>query len=328
MQLLIIYVLIQLVQDDPGVLAAGIFAFTYTLTLLNRFFEINTITRQVEESLLKASSMSEMLKEEIEIQDSPDAKKLVVSAGEIKLDNVTFAYENQDHQSGVFKHLSLTIQPGEKVGVVGPSGGGKSTLTRLLMRFEDVNSGAILIDGQNIAEVTQGSLRSSIAYVSQEPLLFHRTIRENIAYGDIKSSKETIISAAKKANAHDFIMSLPNGYETVVGERGIKLSGGQRQRVAIARAILKNAPLLILDEATSALDSESEVLIQAALTKLMKGRTSIVIAHRLSTIQRMDRIIVIDNGKIVQEGSHKSLLDQQGIYSKLWAHQSGGFLED
>ena len=198
----------------------------------------------------------------------------------------------------------------------------------IYLTFRDLQSGSINIDGQNIAEVTQASLRSNIAYVPQEPLLFHRAIGENISYGKPDASQSEIESAAKKARAHDFITSLVNGYDTVVGERGVKLSGGQRQRVAIARAILKDAPVLVLDEATSALDSESEVLIQEALRELMKNRTAIVIAHRLSTIQKMDRIIVLDDGKITEEGTHKELLKKNGTYAKLWAHQSGGFLED
>ena len=198
----------------------------------------------------------------------------------------------------------------------------------MLLRFADINSGAILIDGQNIATATQESLRHHIAYVPQEPMLFHRSLRENIAYGKIDASDEAIIRAAKQANAWEFIEKLPEGLDTEVGERGVKLSGGQRQRIAIARAILKDAPILILDEATSALDSESEKLIQQAFTRLMKGRTSIVIAHRLSTIQKMDRIIVMDNGAITESGSHSDLLDHKGIYAKLWSHQSGGFIEE
>jgi ATP-binding cassette subfamily B protein len=197
-----------------------------------------------------------------------------------------------------------------------------------LLRFDDIDSGAITVDGQNIAEVTQDSLRQAISYVPQEPLLFHRSVSENIAYGQPDASKAAIAKAATSAHAADFIEKLADGYDTVVGERGVKLSGGQRQRVAIARAILKNAPILVLDEATSALDSESEVLIQDALWKLMEGRTAIVIAHRLSTIQKMDRIIVLEDGQITEEGTHKQLLKQKGTYAKLWAHQSGGFLEE
>jgi ATP-binding cassette subfamily B protein len=222
----------------------------------------------------------------------------------------------------------LHIKPGEKIGLVGPSGGGKSTLTRLLLRFEELTTGTITIDGQNIAEITQASLREAISYVPQEPLLFHRPILENIAYGRPTATPAEVRAAAKAAHAADFIKDLPHGYDTIVGERGVKLSGGQRQRIAIARAILKDAPLLILDEATSALDSESEVLIQDALWKLMQKRTAIVIAHRLSTIQKMDRILVLEDGAIVEEGTHKQLLKLGGTYARLWGHQSGGFLEN
>ena len=201
-------------------------------------------------------------------------------------------------------------------------------MVRLLLRFSDVDQGSILIDGQDIARITQDDLHAHIAYVPQEPLLFHRSIAENIAYGLQDADMDAIRRAAKQAHAAEFIDTLPNGYDTLVGERGVKLSGGQRQRIAIARAMLKNAPILLLDEATSALDSESEVLIQKALWKLMEGRTAIVIAHRLSTIQKMDRIIVLDNGSIVEEGSHKALIKHGGTYAKLWAHQSGGFIDD
>jgi ATP-binding cassette subfamily B protein len=222
----------------------------------------------------------------------------------------------------------LSIHAGEKIGLVGHSGSGKTTFTRLLLRFSDLDKGEILIDGQNIANITQDDLHNEIAYVPQEPLLFHRSIKENISYGQPAASMSEIDKAAKQAHAEDFIEQLPKGYETLVGERGVKLSGGQRQRIAIARALLKDAPILLLDEATSALDSESEALIQDALWKLMEGRTAIVIAHRLSTIQRMDRIVVMDDGKIVEQGSHKKLLKLGGTYAKLWARQSGGFIED
>ncbi len=224
--------------------------------------------------------------------------------------------------------LNLEIAAGEKIGLVGHSGSGKTTLTKLLLRFNDIDGGEILIDGQNIANITQEDLRKCIAYVPQEPLLFHRTIRENIAYANPEASSKDIEEAAKKAYAQEFIEKLPKGYDTLVGERGVKLSGGQRQRVAIARAILKDAPILILDEATSALDSESEKLIQAALWELMKGRTAIVIAHRLSTIQRMDRILVLNDGEVIEQGKHAELLEKNGTYAKLWAHQSGGFIEE
>jgi ATP-binding cassette subfamily B protein len=327
MQALLIYVIIRLVQQDPALLGIGIFAFSFTVTLSNRLFEVNMLIRTIEESLLMASPMTQIITETPEIQDKRGAKKLEVQGGGVSFSNVTFTYQDTDSKETVFSHLNLNIAPGEKVGLIGPSGGGKSTLTRLLLRFEDINDGEIAIDGQNIAEFTQESLRQSIAYVPQEPLLFHRTIRENIAYGKPGANLQAIKKAAALAHAHSFIVKLKKSYNTVVGERGVKLSGGQRQRIAIARAILKDAPILVLDEATSALDSESEVLIQAALWKLMEDRTAIVVAHRLSTIQKMDRIVVLDNGKIVEQGTHAQLLKQKGLYAKLWSHQSGGFIE-
>ena len=213
------------------------------------------------------------------------------------------------------------------MGIVGHSGAGKSTITKLLLRFNDITEGSITIDGQDIRNVTQDDLRSVISYVPQEPILFHRPIKENINYGKIDASQEEVIDVAIKAHADDFISKLPKGYDTLVGERGVKLSGGERQRVAIARAMLKDSPILMLDEATSSLDSISESYIQDAFTELMKGKTTIVIAHRLSTIQKMDRIIVLDKGKIVEEGTHKELLSKDGLYADLWNHQTGGFLQ-
>jgi ATP-binding cassette subfamily B protein len=239
--------------------------------------------------------------------------------------DVTFGH---DADKPLFKNLNLRIQSGEKIGLVGPSGGGKTTLTTLLLRFMDIQDGTISVDGQDISKVTQNDLRSRIAYVPQEPLLFHRSLRENIRYGQLDASDEMVEAVSKMANAHEFIDTLSDKYETLVGERGTKLSGGQRQRVAIARAMIKNAPILVLDEATSALDSESEELIQDALWRLMEGRTAIVIAHRLSTIQKMDRILVLKNGAIVEESSHRDLIRQGGVYADLWNRQSGGFIEE
>jgi len=222
----------------------------------------------------------------------------------------------------------LTIKGGEKLALVGPSGAGKTTITKLILRFYDVKNGAIEIDGQNISNITQESLRNAIAFVPQEPILFHRTLMENIRYGRRDASDEEVIMAAKKAHCHEFISTLPENYQTYVGERGVRLSGGERQRVAIARAILKNAPILVLDEATSSLDSESEALIQEALQILMQGKTVVVIAHRLSTIMKMDTIVVIEGGKIVAEGTHNELIKQGGLYKKLWSIQAGGFHSD
>lgn len=327
-QILFIVIVVHQVSQDPALLSTGIFAFSYTMTLSNRLFQIGIMMRTAEEALLLAMPMSEMLQEKIEIVDSKAAKDLVIKNGGVEFKNVTFHYADDPAHEAVFRKLNLLIRPGEKVGLVGPSGGGKTTLTKLLLRFEDIQAGSIQIDKQDIAAVTQTSLRKSIAYVPQEPLLFHRTIRENIAYGNSEASNKEIEEAARQAHSHEFITKLPNGYNTVVGERGIKLSGGQRQRIAIARAILKDAPVLVLDEATSALDSESEMAIQAALWKLMQGRTAIVVAHRLSTIQRLDRIVVLDGGNIVEQGTHKELLRHTGLYERLWKHQSGGFIEE
>ncbi len=315
-------------HGQPDVVATGLFAFTYTFTLLLRLFDLNTLTRQIEESFLQAAPIMQILEETDEIRDASDAKKLVVTKGAVAFKGVRFGYTDTTGDQTIFDGFNLAIAPGQKVGVIGPSGGGKTTLTRLLLRFEDIQGGSIMIDGQDIAQVTQTSLRQAIAYVPQEPLLFHRSIRENIAYARPTASDTDVARAAQLAHADGFIHDLTNQYNTVVGERGVKLSGGQRQRIAIARAILKDAPILVLDEATSALDSESEAAIQDALTELMKGRTTLVIAHRLSTIQRMDIIVVLDHGTIVETGSHAELLAQGGLYARLWKRQSGGFIEE
>lgn len=282
--------------------------------------------RNINRSLGDAQEMTEMLGITPEIQDPVNSEKSHIQRGDIQFNHVNFTHNEND--DALFTNLSLHVKSGERIGLVGLSGSGKTTLTKLLLRFSDIDDGTIEIDNQNITKITQEDLRSAIAYVPQEPLLFHRSLAENIAYGNPKASKQEIEAVAKMAHAHEFIKDLPEGYGTLVGERGVKLSGGQRQRVAIARAMLKNAPILVLDEATSALDSESEALIQDALWKLMEGRTAIVIAHRLSTIQKMDRIVVLDNGKIIEEGSHKELLGRGGKYAELWNRQSGGFIED
>ncbi|MCL9781709.1 ABC transporter ATP-binding protein/permease [Vibrio sp. S4M6] len=266
----------------------------------------------------------------IDIQDKPNAKPLSVNKGGITFDDVSFHYgENK----GVIDHLNLNIQPGEKVGLVGRSGAGKSTLVNLLLRFHDVEGGEIRIDDQVISDVTQDSLRAQIGMVTQDTSLLHRSIRDNILYGNPDASEQDLIRATTQAHAHDFIQSLTDpfgnvGYDAQVGERGVKLSGGQRQRIAISRVLLKDAPLLVLDEATSALDSEVEAAIQESLNELMEGKTVIAIAHRLSTIAAMDRLIVLDKGQIVEEGTHKQLIENNGIYAQLWAHQTGGFIAD
>ena len=301
--------------------------FNYTAITVDQLFQFsNNGLRNYNRSIGDATDMVNILNDPAEVKDPTTPEVSRIHRGMIEFKDVVFTHAGAE--MAVFDHINLRIKPGEKIGLVGHSGSGKSTFTRLLLRFSDIQDGSILIDGQNIAGITQDDLHRKIAYVPQEPLLFHRSIRENIAYGELDASQEAVEAIAKMASAHDFIMQLPQGYDTLVGERGVKLSGGQRQRIAIARAMLKNAPILLLDEATSALDSESEVYIQAALWKLMEGRTAIVIAHRLSTIQKMDRIIVLDDGKITEEGSHKELLQKNGTYAKLWAHQSGGFIDE
>lgn len=263
-----------------------------------------------------------------EVVDVCEAPELEVGDGTVEFRHVCFAYEGR---SPLFEDLTLTIRPGEHVGLVGPSGSGKTTLTKLLLRFMDVDGGAILVDGQDIASVSQQSLRSQISFVPQDPQMLHRTITENICYGIEGSGPpdmELVAKVGRAAHVEEFVARLPDGYDTVVGERGVKLSGGQRQRVAIAQAMAKGAPILVLDEATSALDSESEVLVQGALWRLMAGSTALVVAHRLATIARLDRIVVVDGGKIVEQGSHRELLalGDHGVYGRLWRHQSGGFL--
>lgn len=324
--LFIVYISMQ-IKADPAYLGIGIYAFTYTLGMISKLFELGQLLRTGEEAILSASTMTQYLLESPEITDAADAKDLKINNGRVDFKNMSFAYPDNPDEL-IFENFSLSIPAGQKVGLVGKSGSGKTSLTKLALRFEDITSGQILIDESDIREVTQKSLRESIGYVPQEPLLFHRSIRENISYGKPSATEAEIVDATKKAYAHDFIASLPDGLDTIVGERGVKLSGGQRQRIAIARALLKDAPILVLDEATSALDSESEVFVQKALYSLMKGRTSIVIAHRLSTIAKLDRIIVMDEGKIIEDGAHDKLIAQNGTYARLWKHQSGGFIEE
>lgn len=266
------------------------------------------------------------------VTDKPDATELKVNQGKIEFKHIDFNYDKK-RLNAVIENLDLTINPGEKIGLVGRSGAGKSTLINLLLRFYDLQSGKIIIDGQDITNVTQESLRAKIGMVTQDTSLLHRSVKENLLYGNNQASEQEMIIAAKKAHADDFIQTLVDakgrtGYNAYVGERGIKLSGGQRQRIAIARVILKNAPILLLDEATSALDSEIEQAIQESLYTLMEGKTVIAIAHRLSTIAAMDRLVVLDQGKIIEQGTHQQLLNKNGLYAQLWKHQSGGFLGD
>jgi len=314
-------------QNNLVSVAAVYLIITYTGSVAHELWNMNGIMRNYNRIIGNANDMVEILQTPTTLIDKSNSK-LKVTNGKISMDKVTFTHDEGQGDT-LFHDFSLDIKPGEKIGLVGASGSGKTTLTKLLLRFADIDSGKITIDGQDISEVTQASLRAKIAYVPQEPLLFHRSVRENIAYGRPNATDAEIEEAAKKAGAYDFIIGLKDGFDTMVGERGIKLSGGQRQRVAIARAILKDAPILVLDEATSALDSESEALIQKSLETLMENRTSIVIAHRLSTIAKLDRIIVLKNGKIVEDGSHDELINKKrGVYAKLWARQSGGFIEE
>ncbi len=299
---------------------------SYVILAIDRLWDLGNALRRLYESFADATEMVEILNTPHEIVDQKGALPLVVTNGTIDFHDVDFRFHAE---RDILEKFNLTISAKEKVALVGPSGAGKTTITKLILRFYDISGGGIYIDDQNIAEGTQESLRSAIAFVPQEPVLFHRTLMENIRYGRRGATDAEVMEAARQAHCYDFIMNTPEGFGTFVGERGIKLSGGERQRVAIARAILKNAPILILDEATSSLDSESEMLIQDALVKLMEGKTVIAIAHRLSTVMKMDRIIVIEDGKVAMMGTHNELLSHDGsLYKKLWEIQAGGFIED
>jgi ATP-binding cassette subfamily B protein len=311
-----------------GQLSLGDFILlqSYVGLIIDRTWGFGRLVRDIYEGLADAEEMTLLLKTPIEITDAPSATQLKVEEGGIVFSAVGFNY-NETRQ--VISNLNLTIPGKQKVALVGSSGSGKTTMVKLLLRMHDLTSGSISIDGQEINEVTQESLWNNISLVPQDPILFHRSLMENIRYGKPEASDEEVVAAAKLAHCHEFITSLSEGYNTFVGERGIKLSGGERQRVAIARAILRNAPILILDEATSSLDSESEALIQDALNSLMKNKTVIVIAHRLSTIMRMDRIIVVSKGGIIEDGTHNELLhNASGHYSQLWKIQAGGFITE
>ena len=309
-----------------GQITAGMFLLvqSYTVMIGGFFWDLGKSMSKFTEAVSDMKEMVDIFKEIPDVEDSLSPEVCSIKDGAIEINNIIFDYATGND---VFHQFSLKINSGEKVGLVGHSGSGKSTITKLLMRFVDVDSGEILIDGQNIKNITQDDLRKNISYISQEPILFHRSIRDNIAYSRPDATEDEIIEVARKAHAHEFILELNHGYDTLVGERGVKLSGGERQRVAIARAMLKKTPILLLDEATSSLDSISESYIQDAFNVLMKDKTTIVIAHRLSTVQKMDRIIVLDHGKIVEEGTHKQLLKKNGFYADLWKHQTGGFLE-
>ena len=301
--------------------------FTYTYNLTMRFNYFNSMMQRINRAFGDAAEMTRVLDEPTLVADDADAKPLAVTEGRIDFENLRFRYPDAPQDDYVFEDLNLHIPAGQRVGLVGRSGSGKTTLTKLLLRLDDVQEGRVLVDGQDVSHCTQQSLRRQVAYVPQEALLFHRSIRENIAYGKPDATDEEIRRAAEEANALEFIERLPDGFDTMVGERGVKLSGGQRQRVAIARAILVDAPILVLDEATSALDSESEALVQGALENLMRGRTSIVVAHRLSTVASLDRIVVLAHGEVVEDGTHHELVERGGEYASLWNRQTGGFLE-
>ena len=288
---------------------------------------MHAMMQRINRALGDAAEMTRVLDEPRLVADDENAPELKVTEGAIDFEHLSFAYRDAVAGESVFDDLTLHVAAGQRVGLVGKSGSGKTTLTKLLLRLDDVQGGRVLVDGQDVSRCTQQSLRRQVAYVPQEALLFHRSIRENIAYGRPNATDEQIREAARLANATEFIDRLPRGFDTMVGERGVKLSGGQRQRVAIARAILTDAPILVLDEATSALDSESEALVQEALENLMRGRTSIVVAHRLSTVAALDRIVVLADGEIVEDGTHAQLVEAGGEYASLWSRQTGAFLE-
>jgi ATP-binding cassette subfamily B protein len=312
-----------LLMWSQGLASAGDITFVLAMyfTLQGNLREVGMHIRNLQRSVNDMEELVAIDSMPLGIDDKAGAKPIAITQGGIVFDRVTFQYGA--HPTPLYKDFSVTIEPGERVGLVGHSGSGKTTFVKLIQRLYDVKSGAIRIDGQNIADHQQASLRNQIAIVQQEPILFHRTLAENIAYGRPEASRAEIMEAARQANAHDFICGLPKGYETMVGERGVKLSGGERQRVAIARAFLADAPILILDEATSSLDSESEVMIQQAMERLMQGRTTLVVAHRLSTVRALDRLLVFDKGKIVEEGDHQALIRLNGgIYRRLFERQA------
>jgi ATP-binding cassette subfamily B protein len=320
-----IILLIWLYAQNLVTLGDFAMLFSINTSIVRAMWSAANELRTFLENVGTVNQALSIINQPLQIKDCDNAKDLKITRGEIIFENVGFSYDNS---SALFCDKNITIKSGQKVGLVGQSGGGKTTFVNLILRLFDVEQGRILIDGQNISSISQNSLRASIGVIPQDPSLFHRTLLQNISYGCENASEPEIIAAAKKAHAHEFIETLPESYNSLVGERGVKLSGGQRQRIAIARAFLKNAPILILDEATSQLDSINENLIQESLVNLMEQKTTIVIAHRLSTLQHMDRILVFDSGKIVEDGSHQELLALKGFYKKLWEAQVGGFLNE
>ncbi|WP_239091964.1 ABC transporter ATP-binding protein [Streptomyces sp. SID14478] len=310
--------------DSHGV-EAVVVAFTYYSNATRIMFEFNQIYRRLERAMTEAAQFTELLLKPPTVLDPAAPEALVAAPADVRFERVHFTHAGAQP---LFRGLDLDVPSGTRIGLVGRSGGGKTTLTRLLLRMSDIDGGRILIGGQDISRLRQTDLRGLIAYVPQDPAMFHRSLRDNIAFARPDACEADIRRAAEAAHVTEFADGLPEGFDTLVGERGIKLSGGQRQRVALARAILRDAPVLLLDEATSALDSESELLVQEALWRLMEGRTALVVAHRLSTVATMDRLVVLDHGRIVEQGRHEELLAAQGAYAKLWAHQSGGFLDE
>lgn len=301
--------------------AGAVLVVTYSFTIMTAIYDVSDALDEHDEFVDKIIPALELLNEPNHIKDPARPRKLGSVKGAITFDNVSFAYREGDSSIPVFNGLNLTIPAGQRVGIVGLSGAGKSTLAKLLLRFEDVQTGTVTVDGIPITKLRQGELRRNIAYVPQEPLLFHDSIRENIKLAKLDATDDKIMAAAKTAYADRFVEALPKGFDSIVGERGVKLSGGQKQRIAIARAVLQDAPIVLLDEATSALDSESEQIIKESFTKIFKGRTAIVIAHRLSTIADLDRIVLLHEGRIIEDGTHHSLLERKGVYAKLWHRQ-------